>query len=776
MPLTLPQTAFAAWLTWVLSFLVYRIWFERRRVVPPPPLKGWAAHARDVGAVRAAFTAWAAARVPGQKVVLRRSKGGHADSNRTLEAAYKKGAGVTAVDVSALDGVIALDEGRELLHVEPSVPQDELARLALARGWVPAVVPEFPGITAGGAFSGGGIESTSHRAGSVLDTVVEVDVITGDGTFLEGVSRSHHPDLFAAAATGFGSLGVITRLALRIERAPKYVTVSYLHLAGVGAAADALEALADGGGPSVQPPGPRAAPAARGTTPLRPVPMGDAAPATTAPTPLVAPPDFLDGVALGDGSAIVVAAAPSTGPTPGAPLLELRATRAAPWFFWHLADIARTAPPMSGAAWATAWARVVKAKGVAGPRGPGALAPTDFPGCVRVETLPLEDYLFRFDRGAFWMARHGLSVFYGRAAWKEGDGSAYPGAAYLGRLLRARAGGKARKAAAAGAEPGAPPPPAQARPGPAWPIRVKYAWIGTTRQLYRILHRVGDETIARCYVVQDFIFPCAGAAAAFVEDAVAPPAVLGIWPLWLCPVRHCRLPGAGGAGFGFPYSTSTPGCVWVNVGVYGLPHGGVGGATDPVVTNRALEGAATAAGGRKMLYAQSYYTPAEFDALFDMAAYRAARATYAAAPGGGAKKGGGGGGGGDFAFPDAPAKLLLGEPRRARLSGATHASLLAAWKPMVPWYASIWAELCLPRCLHPLVGVHHTGMEVYGAMRPGAVAAEARAAAAERARAAVKAGGAGGGRGRGAERATSPASTSRARSKGGRVTSPRRRK
>jgi len=760
------QAALAAWAAWVLAFLVYRIAFERRRVVAPPPLKGWAAHARDVAAVRAAFSAWAAARSPGQKVVLRRSKGGHADSNRTLEAAYKKGAGVTAVDVSALDGVIALDEGAALLHVEPSVPQDELARLALARGWVPAVVPEFPGITAGGAFSGGGIESTSHRAGSVLDTVAEIDVITGDGTFLPGVSRAHHPDLFAAAATGFGSLGVITRLALRIERAPRFVTVSYLHLDGVAAATAALEALSDGGGPSVPPPPPSLAKAAR-TTPLRPVATGDAAPVTTAPTPLVAPPDFLDGVALGDRSAIVVAAQPSDGPTTDAPLLELRASRTAPWFFWHLADIARTAPAMSGPAWAAAWAKVVKAKGVVGPRGPGHLAARDFPGVVRVETLPTEDYLFRFDRGAFWMARHGLATFYGRAAWREADGSAYPGTAFLARLAadRKRKGGAGAKRA----PPPPPPPSTISRPGPSWPIRVKYAWIGTTRQLYRILHRVGDETIARCYVVQDFILPSAAAATSFVEAAVAPPAVLGIWPLWLCPVRHVRLPGSGGAGFGFPYTTSTPGCVWINVGVYGLPHGGCGGATDPVVINRALEGAATAAGGRKMLYAQSYYTPAEFDALFDMGAYKAARDAYAAASPGGAGRG-------DFSFPDAPAKLLLGEPRRARLSGAKHASLLAAWKPMVPWYASIWAELCLPRCLHGAVGVHHTGMEVYGEMEASAVAAEARSAAAERAAVERKEKG-GASRGRAVERGVSPpAAVPRARSRGGRVTSPRRRK
>ena len=83
----------------------------------------------------------------------------------------------------------------------------------------------------------------------------------------------------------------------------------------------------------------------------------------------------------------------------------------------------------------------------------------------------MHDYLFRFDRGAFWMARHGLQMFWHCAAW-------------------------ATPSAAAGA-------------GPWWLIRVTYAWLATTRQLYRMLHAVGDETLARVYIVQDFIMPSA---------------------------------------------------------------------------------------------------------------------------------------------------------------------------------------------------------------------------------------------------------------------------
>ena len=656
--------------------LTYRTRFERVSSIPAAPLKGWTAHVATVDAVRESYAGFLASRQPGDKVVLKRSAGGAADSNRTMSPLYKSAPRVTSVDVSSLTGVIALDPAARLLHVEPGVSQDEVARAALARGWIPAVVPEFPGITAGGAFSGGGIESTSHRAGSVADTVAELDIITGDGRYLTRVSRDHHPDLFAAAATGFGTVGVITRLALRLDPAPPYVAVSYLHLASPRAAAAALTSLSDGVAP-------------------------------TAKNARVAPPEFLDGVALSSDSAVVVVGTPADGPMEGAPLLSLRASRTAPWFFWHLANIGRSSPAMDEATFAKAWADVVAARGGSGTVA--ALALGDYPACVRVDTVPIEDYLFRFDRGAFWMARNGLEIFYGGAAWTE---PAAPPA----------------KAAAPGPVPRTPrapppplPPPAPSA-GPAAILRVKYAWLATTRQLYRMLHHVGDETVARCYVVQDFVMPCADSAAELIETETAPPSKLGIWPLWMCPVRHIALPGRGGAGYGFPYSTSKPGCVWINVGVYGVPLGGA--PFDPLAVNGGLETAVSRLGGRKMLYAQSFYTRTEFDSLFDNDAYSAARSEYATASPASST---------DYVFPDAASKLLLGDARRASLSGVVPTSLLAAWRPMVPWYFSLWGELLLPRSLHPSLGIHHTGMAVTAPLSRDAVAAEAATCAAERA-------------------------------------------
>lgn len=133
--LSWPAAAGAAVAAYILAMLVYRCCIETKRVVPCPPAKGWTAHEADVAAVRAAFAGYLAGRAPGEKVTIQRTKGGHADSNRTLAADYKREA--RKVDVSALDAVIQVDAAKRLVHVQPGLPQDRLARFCIAHGWMP---------------------------------------------------------------------------------------------------------------------------------------------------------------------------------------------------------------------------------------------------------------------------------------------------------------------------------------------------------------------------------------------------------------------------------------------------------------------------------------------------------------------------------------------------------------------------------------------------------------------------------------------------------------
>jgi hypothetical protein len=127
-----------------------------------------------------------------------------------------------------------------------------------------------------------------------------------------------------------------------------------------------------------------------------------------------------------------------------------------------------------------------------------------------------------------------------------------------------------------------------------------------------------------------------------------------------------------------------------------------------------------------MLYAQSIYSASEFDALFDHATYLSARRRYASTDPVNSPD--------DFAFPDAASKLLLGDERRAKMQGVDAGSgLLNAWKPMVPWYFSLWSELLLPRVLHAPFGLRHTAPPDSSALPLSEVESESARGRAERA-------------------------------------------
>ena len=85
------------------------------------------------------------------------------------------------LDVSGLDGVIAIDARAGTADVAGMTTYEHLVDATLPYGLIPLVVPQLRTITLGGAVSGLGIESTSFRSGLPHESVVEMDVFTGAG-------------------------------------------------------------------------------------------------------------------------------------------------------------------------------------------------------------------------------------------------------------------------------------------------------------------------------------------------------------------------------------------------------------------------------------------------------------------------------------------------------------------------------------------------------------------------------------------------------------------
>ncbi|KAF7545108.1 hypothetical protein G7046_g9637 [Stylonectria norvegica] len=187
-----------------------------------------------------------------------------------------------------------------------------------------------------------------------------------------------------------------------------------------------------------------------------------------------------------------------------------------------------------------------------------------------VDYIPLAEYLFRYDRGGFWVGAAAFDYF---------------------KFV---------------------------------PFRRFFRWFLDdflhTRMLYRALHGSGES--AR-FVVQDLGLPY-HSAEAFVDYTAAE---FNIWPLWLCPLKQTPPPTfhphTGETTTAADGTVSTPPSL--NIGLWGW---GPSNADEFVRKNRALEDKLVQLGGMKWLYAHTYYGEDEFWGLYDRGWYEALRAKY----------------------------------------------------------------------------------------------------------------------------------------------------
>lgn len=190
--------------------------------------------------------------------------------------------------------------------------------------------------------------------------------------------------------------------------------------------------------------------------------------------------------------------------------------------------------------------------------------------------IPLEDYLFRYDRGGFWGGKYCFQYFF--------------------------------------------------VPFTRWTRWLLNYFMGTSI-MYHALHESG---LAKQYIVQDVGIPWPNSEEFmhWLDDEKN----FGYYPLWLCPLL---LNASGGKGNGLlaieqptvniPMTDETKPEYLLNVGIWGP------GPTDRrkfIDKNRSLEQKVGSLGGRKWLYAHTYYTEDEFWAIYDRKRYEAQREKY----------------------------------------------------------------------------------------------------------------------------------------------------
>jgi glycolate oxidase FAD binding subunit len=127
------------------------------------------------------------------------------------------------LDTMGFDRVIAYDPAEMLAVVEAGIRVDDL-RDVLSDGGQEWPV-EAPGATVGGTIATAVTSPRRLRTGPLRDTVVEMELITGDGRLVRSGARTVKNvtgyDVHRLATGSLGSLGAIVQVALKLRPLPK---------------------------------------------------------------------------------------------------------------------------------------------------------------------------------------------------------------------------------------------------------------------------------------------------------------------------------------------------------------------------------------------------------------------------------------------------------------------------------------------------------------------------------------------------------------------------
>jgi FAD/FMN-containing dehydrogenase len=214
-----------------------------RSYAPGAPL---ARHEAAVAAIELAYDAIPAGqpvRLAKRTSNLFRFRADGAGRGRARQGSAGQGSAepVRGLDVSQFGQVISVDPKARTAVVGGMTTYENLAEETLRFSLMPKVVPQLKTITLGGAVSGLGIESTSLRNGMPHESVISMEILTGDGKVVTATPAGEHQDLYRGFPNSYGTLGYTLSLTIELEPVRPYVHLRHFRFAD---AAECMQAVA----------------------------------------------------------------------------------------------------------------------------------------------------------------------------------------------------------------------------------------------------------------------------------------------------------------------------------------------------------------------------------------------------------------------------------------------------------------------------------------------------------------------------------------------------
>src|SRR5712691_1453540 len=144
------------------------------------------------------------ARASGLKIAMNGQAGGSA-ADPESHSGYGQAlvAGGIAIDAKGLSAIHSL--GADSAWVDAGVTWAQLLEAALAQGTMFPAHTGYEHLSVGGTASVGGIGPQATRYGFQVDTISEIEIVTGRGELVRA-SATERPDLFNAALGGGGQV------------------------------------------------------------------------------------------------------------------------------------------------------------------------------------------------------------------------------------------------------------------------------------------------------------------------------------------------------------------------------------------------------------------------------------------------------------------------------------------------------------------------------------------------------------------------------------------
>jgi len=156
---------------------------------------------------------------------------------------FRAPTGAPGLDVSHFGSVLHVDAEAGTADVGGMTTYERLVHATLAHGLMPLVVPQLKTITLGGAVAGLGIESTSFRNGLPHESVLEAEILTGDGRAVLAREDNDHAELFRGFPNSYGTLGYSLRLRIQLEQVRPYVRLRHVPLVNAAECAATLSEI-----------------------------------------------------------------------------------------------------------------------------------------------------------------------------------------------------------------------------------------------------------------------------------------------------------------------------------------------------------------------------------------------------------------------------------------------------------------------------------------------------------------------------------------------------